>query len=147
VRLCEVPDCGKNHDSKGLCATHYGRVFHATSAGKAITKIQNNTPRALASRLSYSKTQASRDSKNLHMEIRFRVFKELLTILKWGPCTDCGGVFPACVMDFDHVRGVKEFDLSKGGSKTWSALVEELSKCEVVCSNCHRIRTSNRHGS
>jgi hypothetical protein len=70
-----------------------------------------------------------------------------MAALKGGPCADCLGIFPPCAMDFDHVRGIKLFDVSKGVSKTWLVLVEELAKCELVCSNCHRVRTSKRHGS
>ena len=58
---------------------------------------------------------------------------------------DCGQSFPYYVMDFDHVRGTKIRNLSAGWqSASRSALEGELAKCEVVCSNCHRIRTFKR---
>lgn len=61
------------------------------------------------------------------------------------PCKDCGGTFPSCCMDFDHVRGKKKFNLSMASrTNSISAIKAELSKCEVVCANCHRIRTKNR---
>jgi hypothetical protein len=49
-------------------------------------------------------------------------------------------------MDFDHVRGTKVADLARlrlarGG---WSKLVAEIEKCDVVCANCHRLRTKLR---
>lgn len=60
------------------------------------------------------------------------------------PCTDCGLSYPYYVMDFDHL-GDKIDMISKlvklGGTKK---LQEELTKCEVVCANCHRIRTFER---
>lgn len=61
------------------------------------------------------------------------------------PCTDCGGVFPPCVMDFDHVpeRGPKLFDLGRS-DRSLKAIAEELAKCDIVCANCHRIRTWER---
>lgn len=64
------------------------------------------------------------------------------------PCTDCGGVFPSCVMDFDHVpeRGAKLFPLGRS-DRSIKALTEEIAKCDVVCANCHRIRTQNRRRS
>lgn len=29
---------------------------------------------------------------------------------------------------------------------SWAAILLEIEKCEVVCSNCHRIRTAERRG-
>ena len=59
---------------------------------------------------------------------------------------DCGITYPYFVMDFDHVEGEKKFNISIAANKLRSMklILEELSKCELVCSNCHRIRTMNR---
>lgn len=65
--------------------------------------------------------------------------------IKDRPCSDCGGRFPHYVMDFDHLDGTtKKFSIGKRGSRTWRSTLEEIKKCEVVCSNCHRIRTYQR---
>lgn len=64
---------------------------------------------------------------------------------KAQPCADCLGTFPPCAMDFDHVRGVKEFGVAAGICRVSDQrLLAEIAKCDVVCANCHRIRT---HGS
>lgn len=57
------------------------------------------------------------------------------------PCADCGGVFPPCAMDFDHRDpDLKSFGI--GPATTSLALIlAEIEKCDVVCANCHRIRT------
>ena len=60
------------------------------------------------------------------------------------PCTDCGIQYPSYIMDFDHIpeRGKKEYDISN--LKLFSSievLKQEIEKCEVVCSNCHRHRS------
>ena len=62
------------------------------------------------------------------------------------PCLDCGKIYPWYVMDFDHVRGEKKFNLSIASNKMWSmeAIEEEMAKCDLVCANCHRIRTFTR---
>lgn len=71
--------------------------------------------------------------------------------LKSLPCFDCGRRYPPYVMDFDHVRGEKRYTI--GGRRSderlpgvisLSKLQEEVMKCDVVCSNCHRIRTFTR---
>lgn len=60
------------------------------------------------------------------------------------PCTDCKRYFPACVMDFDHVKGEKLYNVGLMMSLPREAILEEISKCELVCSNCHRLRTRAR---
>jgi hypothetical protein len=66
------------------------------------------------------------------------------------PCLDCGIKYPPHVMDFDHRPGeVKTIDPAKIVKRGWSRarIDKELSSCDVVCSNCHRIRTHNRRAS
>lgn len=61
------------------------------------------------------------------------------------PCVDCGEMYPSCVMDFDHTGEDKSANVSFLASGNYSKKVwEEIEKCELVCSNCHRIRTHNR---
>ena len=64
------------------------------------------------------------------------------------PCMDCGILYPWYVMDFDHVRGVKKILLSVAAACHLSVkkLEDEIAKCDVVCANCHRIRTFQRAG-
>jgi len=58
---------------------------------------------------------------------------------------DCQQRFPSCAMDFGHVRGEKRFNV--GLSKNLRQLAEEIAKCDLVCANCHRVRTFNRSRS
>jgi len=63
--------------------------------------------------------------------------------LKNRPCADCGGRFPPCAMDFDHVLGEKIDDVSgiRIDTGRWERVLAEIEKCELVCANCHRVRT------
>lgn len=49
-------------------------------------------------------------------------------------------------MDFDHVRGKKSFNIGGGkmGTPSFEAIEVEIAKCDLVCANCHRIRTEKR---
>jgi len=64
---------------------------------------------------------------------------------KRGPCMDCGGCFHPDAMEFDH-RGdaPKLFSLSRGSRKSQAAIVAEIAKCDLVCANCHRLRSARR---
>jgi hypothetical protein len=60
------------------------------------------------------------------------------------PCKDCGGNFHSEAMEFDHCRGTKSFDISRGYGKSLPAIIAEMRKCDLVCSICHRKRTASR---
>jgi hypothetical protein len=53
-------------------------------------------------------------------------------------------------MDFDHREPAqKSFRLTSGTGMLTSPerLAEEIAKCDVICANCHRIRTQRRWSS
>lgn len=67
--------------------------------------------------------------------------------LKDKPCNDCGGKFDPVCMQWDHLpqysKSANVSNLAKTGRK--SAVLAEIKKCELVCANCHALRTKNRH--
>src|SRR5574338_617852 len=71
--------------------------------------------------------------------------KALIDSLKSVPCADGGGRFDPVCMDFDHLH---EYEKTKCVGSLVNHSVEtilaEAEKCEVVCSNCHRLRTKRR---
>lgn len=68
--------------------------------------------------------------------------KQFVDTLKNKPCADCNKKYPAYVMDFDH-QGNKVKTIAQARLHGWSKvkILEEISKCELVCANCHRERT------
>lgn len=68
--------------------------------------------------------------------------------LKEAPCMDCKQTFHPCAMDFDHLRD-KTMSISEMVTRGWSTeeVLAEIAKCELVCSNCHRVRTFNRRSN
>jgi hypothetical protein len=70
---------------------------------------------------------------------------KLQAIKEASPCDDCGQFFPAVCMDFDHRPGtVKEISIGRMVLLAWSRIESEMEKCDLVCANCHRIRTRDR---
>ena len=58
------------------------------------------------------------------------------------PCSRCGGVFPNCVMDFDHRDPTeKKHCVAQMMGYSWGRILEEIAKCDLLCANCHRIKT------
>lgn len=72
--------------------------------------------------------------------------REILYAEKAKPCADCGQSFPTVCMDFDHRPGESKLFALGGATDRYAlALVlAEIAKCDVVCANCHRIRTEDR---
>jgi hypothetical protein len=74
-----------------------------------------------------------------------QMFKQQLAKIKEDSgCVDCG-IKNHIILDFDHLRD-KKYNISRmiHDGFSWKAIKKEIEKCEVVCSNCHRIRTYNR---
>ena len=88
-----------------------------------------------------NKRKASDRSKRLRNKS-----EDWLREQKNSPCMDCGNVFHPEAMDFDHVRGKKISVLASTARKGWGIhrIKEEIEKCDLVCSNCHRVRTYKR---
>jgi len=73
---------------------------------------------------------------------RVRVYKERHC------CVDCGKHYAWYQMDFDHVRGKKIAEISKmlkDGAAEWK-IWSEITKCDLLCANCHRQRTFKHLG-
>jgi len=70
---------------------------------------------------------------------RRRQVRALLAQLRSaGACQVCGEDDPL-VLDFHHVEPAgKRFTVGNFGRRTVSAVRVEVSKCALVCANCHR---------
>ena len=82
------------------------------------------------------KQLAYRDKQNLK--------RKLAEIKEASGCVDCG-INNHIILDFDHLRD-KKYNISRmvHDGFSWKAIKKEIAKCQIVCANCHRIRTYNR---
>lgn len=93
----------------------------------------------------YYKTNPARQKKIREVALRNRE-----TNRKWirqykvdKGCIDCGYNAHWAALQFDHLRD-KEFNVSGMLKYGLTKIKQEIEKCEVVCSNCHSIRTATR---
>jgi len=135
------------------------------TGGCRIEQPEENFPwknKSLGIRQSFCKTCKSRYNKNWYQKnkekhksdvaknnkIRYSEYRDIIRPMKEQPCVDCGNKYPYYVMDFDHLEDcekIENISQMKGWSK--DKLLDEIAKCEIVCSNCHRIRTFKRNAS
>ncbi len=83
--------------------------------------------------------QRQRDKRN-------KVRRYLQSLKEEKSCADCGVNYPYFVMDFDHLPEYeKSFDIATFSKHhTMEDVMVEVTKCDVVCANCHRMRTWSR---
>lgn len=85
-----------------------------------------------------SRVYASRDV------VRKWVYEYLLS----HPCIKCGETRVAC-LDFDH-RDPEQKSFNIGGLgasvNSLEKVKKEILKCDVLCSNCHRVKTAEQFG-
>jgi hypothetical protein len=125
----------------GVDASHFrkGGWSKGTGSGRDPVKA-----RASKQRWHENNRQVFRDRRNARrMETRRKIAE-----LKSVPCADCGGRFPYFVMDFDHKDDSDKLGNISQLVAHWSLarILVEIAKCDVVCANCHRIRTATRGG-
>jgi len=115
------------------------------SPGKTVSSCKECANKA--ARQNYHKRKATKDGKEKIQKQRSNTRERLLQYKKQaieymgGSCADCGGVFPPSVYDFHHLdKNEKEGNPSKFLQKGLEHAKKELSKCVLLCANCHRIR-------
>lgn len=64
---------------------------------------------------------------------------------KGGYCKHCKGVFNLHAFEFHHPNDNKEFTIGQMSNKSIDILKKEIDKCDLLCSNCHRIAHSGIH--
>jgi hypothetical protein len=76
-------------------------------------------------------------------DARMRTYAKLVAIKLESGCVDCGYNVHAAALQFDHRPDEdKSFDVSS--KQGWTATEQEIAKCDVVCANCHAVRTYTR---
>lgn len=97
----------------------------------------------------YARTNAGREKHRARQNSRYSKARVLLAELKSSPCQDCGGSFPPYVMHFDHRDpGQKLLTVSAlAGAGSISNMLVEIFKCDLVCANCHAIRTFHQRSA
>lgn len=87
----------------------------------------------------YSIQKKSRDKSILRNRLYVKDY------LEGKSCVDCGNS-DIRVLEFDHVKGVKLYNVSYMVTKAYKLelIKDEIEKCEIRCCNCHRIVTHER---
>ena len=74
-----------------------------------------------------------------HRRLVARMIADIKLILG---CNKCGYRVSPYALDFHHRDATtKKFDVASYSSRHVLAVLAEIAKCDVICSNCHRVLT------
>jgi hypothetical protein len=123
--------CGKCRDEKPFSEFHRGKGGYQHWC-KACRRIYDR--------------EYHRRTRPLRLEQKKRwhaSFRARYQDLKRGPCADCGRAFPPVVMTFDHRPGTTKLaEVAKlAQRRNRRLLMDEIAKCDLVCANCHALRS------
>jgi hypothetical protein len=88
-------------------------------------------------------------------KIRYQMKRQLIIAKKAGGCERCGfQPEDLCQLDLDHIdpmskrttQAGKRMSPSSMMSYSIEAIQEELTKCRVLCKNCHALHTHRTRG-
>jgi hypothetical protein len=125
-----------------------------TKGNKRDTKIINGDTHIKCGNCDkfYSKDNFYKKTKNLlnsyckncfneYAKERWKARKRKAIEYKGGKCSSCGYNKCPDVLEFHHRDPKqKEFDWKKLRQMSWDKVTNELDKCDLLCSNCHRER-------
>ena len=87
------------------------------------------------------KTFKTKGLKCRSCQVNLRRFSRRTDIINYlgGACYNCG--YNRCygALDVHHLDpSKKEFNISGSHTRRWAIVEEELAKCVLLCSNCHK---------
>ena len=90
------------------------------------------------------KYRKSKKGKKQSKERQQRHQRFINRVKLWKGCSHCGYKTHAVAIDFDHVDpSIKRGDGYSAVNSSWSMkrIKDEIRKCRILCSNCHRAST------
>ena len=126
----------------------YQRQYDANNSGEKSKRAKqwakDNPERFKGLLRAYRASDRGRASTKRHVLKKMKKWRVLVdSYIK--PCMDCGASYPSYVMDFHHRNPEdKLFTIGQSSGKSKDAIIAEIAKCDVICSNCHRERHHGR---
>ena len=80
---------------------------------------------------------------------KIRRFRAKAAAIKYlgGECIKCGWKGNQAALQFHHIDPTqKDFVIGNVANKKWEVIKSELSKCKLLCANCHSITHSTKDG-
>jgi len=121
--------------------THNAFAFHCKGKGTRRSECKMCQRKITATHYQKNKGRHYANNKK-----RREANRALVNAVKSNPCVDCGDIFHYCQMHFDHRPGEEKLGNISDmiHAHYLKQALEEIKKCDLVCANCHSLRTWQR---
>lgn len=142
--LTEFHSNGRGH-RRSACADCYNKIDRLRYLNARPPEVLALLERKRKLREEFAAVPTEDKNRSYSEWQRQRRSDKLRELKRW-PCMDCGWVYPKEVMEFDHREPeTKESEIGRMVFRASdSRLHAEIEKCDLVCANCHRVRTIRR---
>lgn len=135
---CAGAGCTRAAVSKGLCNAHYLRSRTGRPMDEPLTIRKRDDACAECGKETGGKGGWGLCPTH-YKKRRSDTIKDAAVAAMGGSCAKCGGVFHRSVFDFHHVGDKAESPSYLLANASPEEIADELSKCVLLCANCHRM--------
>lgn len=140
---CSVVGCSRSAYAKSLCNAHYIRKRKGMPLDIPVRARKRDDVCAKCGKQTGAKGGWGLCAKH-YKQSRYTAVKRALVDCFGGRCSRCSGVFPLAAYDFHHLSDKEDAPSSMILNASSRAIAREVSKCILLCSNCHRITHSEQ---
>jgi hypothetical protein len=116
-----------------ICKKCYDKIKLEKDAKKAERLEKKNQTKE---KNKLKKKEAQKRISEKHKLLKLKLIEE-----KGSVCLDCNKSYPIVCYDFHHRdKTSKEYGWGQLKNKSEEIIRAEIEKCDLLCSNCHRIR-------
>lgn len=122
-------------------------ILRLRAEGKSYRQIQEVlgcSKGTIAYHLGPGQKDKTKDRTNRVRTIQSR---KLWQIKEESGCVDCGEMYPHYMLEFDHLPEYEKLGspIEMARNHNMQKALDEIKKCDIVCANCHKIRTWQRY--
>ena len=137
---CKVNGCNRNGYASGFCNAHYLRNRQGKKLFIPIRNRKNNDLCSVCGIKTNAKGGWGMCSRHYKL-LRTKIIKDTIIEYLGGKCLMCGNSFDSVCYDLHH-KDPKTKEAIIGNmfnNMSIKRICIETMKCELLCSNCHRI--------
>ena len=135
---CKALGCERPAYARGLCNAHYIRDNKGLPMDVPVRARKRNDTCVRCGLQTGSKGGWGMCQRH-YRQTRYEVLKDAAISMLGSRCAKCGGVFHRAVFDFHHHSDKTGAPSEMFLNKSIRYLAKELSKCSLLCANCHRM--------